>query len=133
MYTLVKLLEMRAVFQVPLSEVRRRLPVSPYITATEFCPWEAKGKVMRRLLEDHDGRDLDLVDGLKVFVDGGFVLVRPDPDEPAYHVVASVRDEATGKRLVSEYLERVRAAQGGNGQEAAAMEAAPVPEPPVAS
>jgi mannose-1-phosphate guanylyltransferase/phosphomannomutase len=133
MYTLVKLLEMRAVFQVPLSEVRGRLPVSPYITATEFCPWEAKGKVMRRLLEDHDGRDLDLVDGLKVFVEGGFVLVRPDPDEPAYHVVASVRDEATGKRLVSEYLERVRAAQGGNGQEAAAMEAVPAPEPPVAS
>jgi len=73
------------------------------------------------------------VDGLKVFVEGGFVLVRPDPDEPAYHVVASVRDEATGKRLVSEYLERVRAAQGGNGQEAAAMEAVPAPEPPVAS
>ncbi len=115
MYTLVKLLEMRAVFQVPLSEMRRQLPVSTYITATEFCPWEAKGKVMRRLLEDHDGRAVDLVDGLKVFVDGGFVLVRPDPDEPAYHVVASVGDEETGRRLVAEYLERVRMAQGSNG------------------
>jgi mannose-1-phosphate guanylyltransferase/phosphomannomutase len=116
MYTLAKLLEMRAVFQTPLSEMRRALPVSTYITATEFCPWEAKGKVMRRLLEDHGGRDLDLVDGLKVFVDGGFVLVRPDPDEPAYHVVASVGDEATGQRLVAEYLDKVRAAQGTNGQ-----------------
>jgi mannose-1-phosphate guanylyltransferase/phosphomannomutase len=115
MYTLVKLLEMRAVFQTPLSEMRRGLPVSPYITATEFCPWDVKGKVMRRLLEDHQGRHLDLVDGLKVFVDGGFVLVRPDPDEPAYHVVASVADEAAGRRLVSEYLERVRIAQGSNG------------------
>jgi mannose-1-phosphate guanylyltransferase/phosphomannomutase len=133
MYTLVKLLEMRAVFQVPLSEMRRRLPVSTYITATEFCPWEAKGKVMRRLLEDHDGRELDLVDGLKVFVDGGFVLVRPDPDEPAYHVVASVGDEATGRRLVSEYLERVRAAQSDNGQAVAEMDAVQVPEPPAAS
>jgi mannose-1-phosphate guanylyltransferase/phosphomannomutase len=115
MYTLVKLLEMRAVYQVPLSEMRRQLPVSTYITATEFCPWEAKGKVMRRLLEDHDGRAVDLVDGLKVFVDGGFVLVRPDPDEPAYHVVASVNDEEMGRRLVAEYLDRVRAAQSANG------------------
>jgi mannose-1-phosphate guanylyltransferase/phosphomannomutase len=115
MYTLIKLLEMRAVFETPLSEMRRMLPVSTYITATEFCPWEAKGKVMRRLLEDHEGRELDLVDGLKVFVDGGFVLVRPDPDEPSYHVVASVGDEATGQRLVDEYLDRVRAAQGTNG------------------
>jgi len=53
MYTLVKLLEMRAVYRVPLSEVRGQLPVATYLTATEFCPWEAKGKVMRRLLEDH--------------------------------------------------------------------------------
>jgi mannose-1-phosphate guanylyltransferase/phosphomannomutase len=116
MYTLVKLLEMRAVFQTPLSEMRRRLPASIYLTATEFCPWEAKGKVMRRLLEDHQGQNIDLVDGLKVFVDGGFVLVRPDPDEPAYHVVASVGDEATARRLVAQYLDKVRAAQGHNGR-----------------
>ena len=115
MYTLVKLLEMRAVFQTPLSEMRRRLPVAPYITATEFCPWEAKGRVMRRLLEEHRGEKLDLVDGIKIFVDGGFVLVRPDPDEPSYHVVASVTDEEEGQRLVAEYLAEVRAAQGTNG------------------
>jgi mannose-1-phosphate guanylyltransferase/phosphomannomutase len=121
MYTLVKLLEMRAVYQTPLSEVRRSLPASTYITATEFCPWEAKGRVMRRLLEDHQGRELDLVDGIKVFVEGGFVLVRPDPDEPAYHVVASVDDEQTGQRLVDEYLERIRVAMGTNGQASAAV------------
>jgi len=131
MYTLVKLLEMRAVFGAKLSDVRRRLPVSTYITATEFCPWEAKGRVMRRLLEEHEGRELDLVDGLKVFVEGGFVLVRPDPDEPSYHVVASVDDEATGRQLVDEYRERVRVAQGGNRHEAQVREAATAEEPPV--
>lgn len=121
MYTLVKLLEMRAVFQTSLSEMRARLPTFTYLTATEFCPWEAKGKVMRRLLEEHQGSNLDLVDGLKVFVPGGFVLVRPDPDEPAYHVVASVGDEATGRRLLAEYLEKVRAAQASNGHLPPAM------------
>jgi mannose-1-phosphate guanylyltransferase/phosphomannomutase len=121
MYTLAKLLEMRAVFQTSLSEMRKSLPASAYLTAIEFCPWEAKGKVMRRLLEDHEGRELDLVDGIKVFVDGGFVLVRPDPDEPAYHVIASVEDPAQGRRLVDEYVERVRAAQGSNGGTAASV------------
>ncbi|MHB8717510.1 MAG: sugar phosphate nucleotidyltransferase [Candidatus Dormibacteria bacterium] len=115
MYTLVKLLEMRAVYGVPLSEMRASLPRTAYVTATEFCPWEAKGLVMRRLLEDHAGHTLDLVDGVKVFVDGGFVLVRPDPDEPAYHVIASVAEEDRGRALVDEYLSRVRAAQHANG------------------
>jgi mannose-1-phosphate guanylyltransferase/phosphomannomutase len=115
MYTLAKLLELRAVTGVALSEARALLPTSAYITASEFCPWEAKGRVMRMLLDSHRDRALDLVDGIKVFVDDGFVLVRPDPDEPAYHIVASVADEAEGRRLVNEYARLVREAQEVGG------------------
>jgi len=115
MYTLAKLLELRAITGVSLSEARALLPSSAYVTATEFCPWEAKGRVMRVLLDSHRDQALDLVDGIKVFVADGFVLVRPDPDEPAYHIVASVADEAQGQNLVSEYARQVREAQQGNG------------------
>ena len=112
MYTLVKLLEMRAVNDTPLSRARDALPRTAYLTATEFCPWESKGRVMRVLIEQHRDRPIDLVDGMKVFTDSGFVMVRPDPDEPAYHIVASVSDEETGRRLVEEYAQMVRDAQG---------------------
>lgn len=115
MYTLVKLLELRAMSATPLSEARKALPTSAYVTATEFCPWEAKGRVMRVLLDAHREEAVDLVDGIKVFVDDGFVLVRPDPDEPAYHIVASVADEEHGRTLVNEYAQMVRNAQQLNG------------------
>jgi mannose-1-phosphate guanylyltransferase/phosphomannomutase len=115
MYTLVKLLELRAKVGIRLSEARAALPQVAYITATEFCPWEAKGKVMRILLDRHRMDSVDLVDGIKVYVDDGFVLVRPDPDEPAYHVVASVADPERGRQLVDEYLAQVREAEGSNG------------------
>jgi mannose-1-phosphate guanylyltransferase/phosphomannomutase len=115
MYTIVKLLELRATVGVPLSEARAELPSAAYVTATEFCPWEAKGRVMRVLLDSHRDSSVDLVDGIKVFVDSGFVLVRPDPDEPQYHIVASVSDEEEGRTLVSEYARRVREAQHSNG------------------
>ena len=115
MYTLVKLLELRATTGIPLSEARAQLPQAVYLTATEFCPWEAKGRVMRVLLDSHRDHSLDLVDGIKVFVDDGFVLVRPDPDEPAYHIVASVTDESEGRKLIDEYARLVREAQQGNG------------------
>src|SRR5262249_19742675 len=91
------------------------LPRTAYVTATEFCPWEAKGRVMRVLLDGHRQKSVDLVDGIKVFVDDGFVLVRPDPDEPSYHIVASVRDEKEGRELVSRYSQLVRDAQSTNG------------------
>ncbi len=112
MYTLVKLLELRAHATEPLSAARARLPRSAYLTATEFVPWDAKGRVMRVLLEEHRDQAVDLVDGMKVFVDDGFVLVRPAPDEPAYQIVASVGDEVVGRRLLDEYRQRVRAARG---------------------
>jgi mannose-1-phosphate guanylyltransferase/phosphomannomutase len=118
MYTLVKLLELRALVGIPLSEARAALPHLAYVTATEFCPWEVKGRVMRILLDRHRTDSVDLVDGIKVYVDGGFVLVRPDPDEPAYHVVASVADAERGRELVEEYLAQVREAEGSNGAHA---------------
>ncbi len=118
MYTVVKLLELRALTGIPLRDARESLPRTAYVTATEFCPWEAKGRVMRVLLDGHREKSVDLVDGIKVFVDDGFVLVRPDPDEPSYHIVASVRDEKEGRELVGRYAQLVRDAQSGNGRHA---------------
>jgi mannose-1-phosphate guanylyltransferase/phosphomannomutase len=115
MYTLVKLLELRALAGEPLSKATARLPQAAYLTATEFVPWEAKGRVMRTLLEDHRDSNVDLVDGIKVLVDDGFVLVRPDPDEPACHIVASVSSAARARDLLDEYSRRVREARGGEG------------------
>jgi mannose-1-phosphate guanylyltransferase/phosphomannomutase len=115
-YTVVKLLELRAHADQPMSVVRGMLPKSAYLTASEFCPWEVKGRVMRVLLEEHRDQQLDLADGIKVMVDGGFVLVTPDPDAPAYRIVASVEDEASGRRLLEEYAKRVRDAQNGGGE-----------------
>ena len=134
MYTLVKLLELRASGGEPLSEATSRLPRAAYLSATEFVPWEAKGRVMRTLLEDHRDSNVDLVDGIKVFVDDGFVLVRPDPDEPACHIVASVGDEVRARELLDEYGRRVREARGGDDAPAATEvigSAAPAPEAPV--
>ena len=116
MYTVVKMLELRALNGLSLREARESLPNTAYLTATEFCPWEAKGRVMRVLLDGHRNNAVDLVDGIKVFVDDGFVLVRPDPDEPAYHIVASVRDESEGRELVNRYAQLVRDAQTTNGR-----------------
>jgi mannose-1-phosphate guanylyltransferase/phosphomannomutase len=115
MFTLAKLLELLALSTRSLSEVRESLPTGVYLTRTEFCPWEAKGRVMRVLLEQHDDTLLDLADGIKVMVEGGWVLVQPDPDTPYYHVVVSVEDAEQGRALLAEYAEKVRAAQEVDG------------------
>ncbi|MEA2670248.1 MAG: mannose-phosphate guanylyltransferase / phosphomannomutase, partial [Chloroflexota bacterium] len=111
MYTLTKLLELRSRSGRPLSSVRAEVPRWAHLQTQEFCPWEAKGRVMRILLEQHRDEPVDLTDGIKVFVEGGYVLMLPDPDRPYYHVIASVEDEAQARTLLEDYSGRVRAAQ----------------------
>jgi mannose-1-phosphate guanylyltransferase/phosphomannomutase len=120
MYTLVKLLELRARSRRRLSEVAASLPTGTLLTRSEFCPWEAKGRVMRVLLEEHSGANLDLADGIKVLLDDGFVLVLPDADTPHYHIVVSLDDPERARELLEEYSARVREAQMAEGERPAA-------------
>jgi mannose-1-phosphate guanylyltransferase/phosphomannomutase len=75
------------------------------------CPWSAKGRVMRGLAERFGGDpDAILTDGVKLNVDGGWVLMLPDPDNPLFYVYAEP-DAANGtrpKELMQEYVELVR-------------------------
>jgi mannose-1-phosphate guanylyltransferase/phosphomannomutase len=135
MYTLTKLLELRARSGRPLSSVRAEVPRWAHLQTQEFCPWEAKGRVMRILLEQHRDEPVDLTDGIKVFVEGGYVLMLPDADRPCYHVIASVEDEAHARTLLEDYSGRVRAAQqasssGRSSAGASVLEKGPSPAAP---
>ena len=46
---------------------------------------------MRVLTERLQDRDVDLLDGIKVFDDRGWAQVLPDPDEPLVHIYAEGR------------------------------------------
>ncbi len=109
-FTVLELLALCTRAGRSLSSIRAELPRGAHLRHDEFCPWEAKGRVMRVLLDRHRGGRPDLTDGLKLPVDGGWVLVLPDPDRPEYHVIASVDDPATAEQVVGHYAAEVRAA-----------------------
>ena len=108
-FNVARVLELLAKTGTSLSTLRTRAPQVAHRTAVEFCPWEVKGRVMRSMMERHLKDRVDLTDGVKVFVDGGWVLVVPDADRPEYHVIASTLDPAQAHRLVDEYAALVRA------------------------
>jgi len=107
-FTTVRMLELLAQTGNSLGALRERIPRVAHRTAVEFCPWEVKGRVMRTMMEKHMKDRVDLTDGVKVFVDGGWVLVVPDADRPEYHIIASTLDPAHSDRLVRDYSLLVR-------------------------
>ena len=106
--TIARVLELLAKTGTSLGALRSRIPSVAHRTAIEFCPWEVKGRVMRTMMEKHLKDRVDLTDGVKVFVDDGWVLVAPDPDRPEYYVIASTREPGHADRLVEEYSQLVR-------------------------
>jgi mannose-1-phosphate guanylyltransferase/phosphomannomutase len=111
--SLCKLLELLAPVRRPLSELVGELPQPTLVHRQVQCPWALKGTVMRILNERFADREVDLMDGIKVFDERGWAQVLPDPDEPLIHIYAEgetpeVSDEleAELRALVGEVIER---------------------------
>jgi mannose-1-phosphate guanylyltransferase / phosphomannomutase len=105
---LIKLLELLARDGRSLSEIVEDLPVGHVVHETVGTPSDAKGAVMRRVLEQAGDAPTDLVDGVKVQHDGSWVLVLPDPEEPVTHVWAEGPSGRDSRRLLQEYVRRIR-------------------------
>jgi mannose-1-phosphate guanylyltransferase / phosphomannomutase len=105
--SLCNLLELLAPVGRPLSELVAELPAPTLVHRQVPCPWGLKGTVMRVLTERLRDRDLDLLDGIKVFDERGWAQILPDPDEPIVHIYAEGQTEEDSKALETEYRELV--------------------------
>ena len=101
--TLVNLLALLTATGEKLSDLVAALPPVHIAHQEVRTPWDQKGMLMRRLVERSQGRDLVLVDGVKIIEDDGWALVLPDPEEPVTHVWAEAGSEAAAQARVQQY------------------------------
>ncbi len=106
--TLVELVSLLAETGQPLSKLVGALPPICIAHEAVVTPSERKGTVMRVLVEQLDGHNLILVDGVKIPEDDGWVLVLPDPEDPVTHVWAEGTSEARSKAKAQQYAVRIR-------------------------
>jgi mannose-1-phosphate guanylyltransferase/phosphomannomutase len=104
----VKVLDLLAVRKEPLSKMVAAVPAMHVVHERVVTPWESKGTVMRSLVEQNKGRDIELVDGVKIHHDHGWALMLPDPEEPLTHIYAEGDTQAEARSLAQEYIRRVR-------------------------
>jgi mannose-1-phosphate guanylyltransferase / phosphomannomutase len=102
--SVAKLLELLALARTSLGSVVESLPATHLIRRDVATPWEAKGLVMRRLLETADGQAADTTDGLKSYRGEDWVLVAPHPQEPVIRVWAEAGSDEEATAMVEEYV-----------------------------
>ncbi len=102
--TLCRLLGMLAKEGRPLSEIRKQVPKPFLAERRTFCPWEQKGLVMRKLIEKAKGQNVELLDGIKVYENSGWVLIVPDPDKPLFNVFAEADKTEVAQKKVDDII-----------------------------
>ena len=110
--SLVKLLEFLARTDMALEDIVDALPTSNVVRIDVATPWEAKGTVMRRLVERTNGDRTVTIDGVKAYRGRDWALVIPHPQEPVIRVWAEGDDEESSRRLATEFAGRVEELRG---------------------
>lgn len=107
-----KLLELLGKARTRLSHVVWDLP--PHFTARlrVGCPWDAKGKVMRKLNERFGESAGPQVDGVRVEDgEGVWALILPEPDQPSFYVYTESNSSEAALALADRYAALVRELQ----------------------
>jgi mannose-1-phosphate guanylyltransferase/phosphomannomutase len=104
-------MELLAREEMSLSTVKKLLPQQERGYREVDCPWDVKGRVMRRLFEENKNNRLEMTDGLKVFHDEGWALVLPDAEEPIFRIYSEANTVEEADALTDMYLNRINELQ----------------------
>jgi mannose-1-phosphate guanylyltransferase / phosphomannomutase len=111
LFATVKLMEMLALQKAKLAEVVLNLPRYYMAQARVACRWENKGRVMRMLNERYAPQRAEQIDGVRIDLGEEWVLIRPDPDGPFFHIIAEGASDREARALTDTYAELVTSMQ----------------------
>ncbi|MBR3628694.1 MAG: nucleotidyltransferase, partial [Elusimicrobia bacterium] len=107
MYAVGNLIKMLSQTEFSISMIRREIPSFEVFHKTIPCSWDKKGQAMRNAIEYAKGKKTELIDGVKIFLNNGWVLLLPDPDEAYFHIWAEARDKTTAKGFIDIYTDKL--------------------------
>jgi mannose-1-phosphate guanylyltransferase/phosphomannomutase len=104
---LVKILDYIALNKYSLSELVDIIPDFHILKKEVKCPWSAKGKVIRSIIEEN-GTNIETTEGVKIFSEKGWVLVLPDAEKPMCKVISEGYSEEFANELTDIYVDKVK-------------------------
>jgi len=111
MFSLVCLLQMLASTGDRVGHLRAGYEHLIRRTVSVPCPWSRKGTVMRRLITESKNKRRQLIDGVRILEDDGWVLIAPDRFNAAFSIFAESSDRRVTEDLIAQYRIMVEACQ----------------------
>jgi phosphomannomutase / phosphoglucomutase len=96
--TAAKMLEIVST-QGSLAELLDQIPFYHLDKRRMHCPEAQKERILGMVSGAFPDSRIDLTDGLKVFFEGGWTLIRPSGTEPIFRIYSEGKDEKTAKQI----------------------------------
>jgi len=94
-----------------LGRLKKYMDMLPKVRREEAavkCSLKDVGRMFRRLMEEEKREDIQLMDGVRVKVDRGWILIKPNAAVTACRVIAGSMDAEYSKELTDIYCEKLR-------------------------
>ncbi len=105
---LVKILDFMRLNNLRLSQIVDMIPEFHISRKEVECPWNAKGKVIRQIIQENRGEAIETLEGVKIFRDNGWVLVLPDAEYPVCKVISESYSAEFAEELTNIYADKIR-------------------------
>ena len=105
---LVKIIDYMSQNDMSLGEIVDMIPDFHILKKEVKCPWPAKGKVIRAIIEENESANIETTEGVKVYGEKGWVLVLPDAEKPVCKVVSEGYSQEYANELTDIYVKKVK-------------------------
>jgi phosphomannomutase/phosphoglucomutase len=106
--TLAKVVELLAVSGKPLSALLAEVPTAASVKKKLECPNDKKARALDGFASAHAKDRVDRTDGVKVYTNEGWVLVRPSGTEPIFRVYAEAKTHDVAEDLANRSLAEIK-------------------------
>jgi phosphomannomutase / phosphoglucomutase len=103
-------LDLLAWSERPLADLLSEVPHYALVREKVACPVEYRDRVIGRVTESMrtTAERTETLDGVKAYLEGGWVLLRPSGTEPIFRISAEAKDPSRARALADLGLEQVR-------------------------
>ncbi|MCG3204445.1 MAG: Glucose-1-phosphate adenylyltransferase [Elusimicrobia bacterium] len=109
MYAVAHILEMLAELNTSLATFWSQYAQPIYLSHRRVpCSWGKKGQVMRLAQTVQEGQRIELLDGVKIHFQDGWVLVLPDGNEAYCHLWVEGKTEDVAKKYLENFSKKVQ-------------------------
>ncbi len=104
----LKMVEMMIKYGFKISSIVENMDKFYYKEDHAPCPNTLKGKMMRKFLEDSQGKKSSHLDGVKIWIDEkDWILMIPDQDRDYLNLFVQAQNQEKGEKILREYKEKI--------------------------